>query len=347
MNKQLMRTCCLAAVSLILAAGAGSAQTLSPASRVISDAAPGWLWDNMRTCDASGPPSVSAHAGGPGASATYVFTGTGVTVYGISESSVKVNDVVHRVHRLKITIDGVVEGAVSDTMPGQASPPALFSVHNLQNVNHSLVLEPVDGWAAVSSLTIEAQSTPGMPEASSAGLDAPVVPNGDFESPRLDRYAYNVTGAAWTFGGGSGGDFSHQTFTGGTGVAAPGDDFTRSNSGDNTQVGFLQGWGASYIAQRIYFPHAGKYVVTFTAAQRGSGSSSNPGAMDHEDFAVVINGTVVGTYKPQTSSFTSFTTRPFVVDAQKTIVLAFQGIDSTGDDQTVLLDNVAIFKYHP
>jgi len=348
MKKQLMRTGCLAAVPLIFTACAVYAQapTAAPPT-LITDTAPGWLWDDMKACDASGPPSVSAHAGGPGSSATFVFTGTGVTINGISDTTVKVNNAVHRVHHIKITIDGVVEGEVSDTAPGQAAPPAIFAVHNLQNLNHSLVLEAVDGWAAVSSLTIDATSASGNVAASASDQDAPVVPNGDFETPRLNKYMYNVPGAAWTFGGGAGGDLQHGTFTGGAGMAVPGDDFMINNSGDNTQVGVLQGWGSSYIAQRIYFPHSGKYVVTFLAAQRGSGSSTNKGGMDHEDFAVVVNGTVVGTYRPQTSTFITFTTKPFEVDAQKPVVLAFQGIDSTGDDETVLLDNVAISKYHP
>jgi hypothetical protein len=350
MYYQLLRPRVLQTVCVLFSVAACGLQShpawaLACGAGAISDSAPGWLWDGMSACDSSGPPSVSAHAGPAGASGTYVFTGTGVTIYGIADSTVKVGNVVHRVNHIRITVDGVTEGEVSDSVQGTVASPVIFTVHNLPNQNHSLVLEAVNGWAAVNSITVETGS-PTVDQPTSSDADAPAVPNGDFESPRFNTYTYLPTGGAWIFGGGTGGVISDNSFTGGSGIAVPNSDFTRDSSGDATQVAFLQGGRNSYIAQRIYFPKAGKYVVTFQSAQRGSGSSSHLTSVDHEDFCLLINNFVLGTFYPTSAAFKTYTSKPFDVDTPKTVVVGFVGIDTAGDDETVLLDNVSIQTYH-
>jgi hypothetical protein len=334
MYYQLLQPRILAAVCVIFSAAACLLQT-QPASAstygAITDSAPGWLWDGMSACDAPGPSSVSAHAGPAGASATYVFTGTGVTIYGIAESTVKVANVIHRVNHIRISVDGMNEGEVSDNVTGDAAAPVIFVIHNLPNQNHSLVLQAVDGWAAVSSITVEAgASDVGVRPATDA--DAPVVSDGDFETPRISAYTYTPDGAAWIFSSRAG-------------IDMPNSAFTSSTSGDATQVAFLQGGADGYIAQKIYFPKAGKFVVTFQAAQRAAGSSSHASSVDHEDFCLLIDNNVVGTYYPARAAFMTYTSKPFVIDTPKTVVVGFVGIDTAKDDETVLLDNVSIHTY--
>jgi len=138
----------IAVLSVVTVDRIATAQTTPSApTAAIDDKAPGWMWDHMMSCDASGPPSVSAHAGGPGSSATYIFSGTGVTVSGISGSTVSVSNAIHRVGKIRVTLDGSVKGQFADAS-------TIFSARNLADQNHSLILEPVDAWGAVSGLSI-------------------------------------------------------------------------------------------------------------------------------------------------------------------------------------------------
>jgi len=158
----------IAVLALFFVDRTATAQTPpSATTTAIDDKAPGWMWDHMMGCDASGPPSVSAHAGGPGSSATYIFSGTGVTISGISGSTVSVGNAIHRVGKIRVTLDGSVRGQFADAS-------TIFSVRNLADQNHSLILEPVDAWGAVSGLSIDHTAASASPLA--AGSDTLTTP---------------------------------------------------------------------------------------------------------------------------------------------------------------------------
>ena len=80
---------------------------------------------------------------------------------------------------------------------------------------------------------------------------------------------------------------------------------------------------------------AGSYVLSFEAAQRGNYQASR------QDFNVLIDGIVVGTFTPSGTSYQSYSTAAFTVTAGSHTIV-FQGLDSAGGDNTAFLDQVAI-----
>ena len=98
-----------------------------------------------------------------------------------------------------------------------------------------------------------------------------------------------------------------------------------------TQAAFVQGTGS--ISQAVTAT-AGSYAITFQASQR-----ANYGTQQ-EDFNVLVDGVVVGTFKPG-SGYATYTTTSFVLAAGAHTV-AFQGVDSVGGDNSALLDAVSI-----
>ena len=150
--------CLFLAVSIAVTAYSCSAQTpgaTPQAPATISDKDPGWIWDQMTSCVCPEPSPASAHAGGPGSSATYIFTGSGIEVFSISERELTVGSAAHRTGKVRITIDGQSKGEFAEYTPGQTAGAALFSIHGLPEKNHSLLIEAVDGWASVSSITVD------------------------------------------------------------------------------------------------------------------------------------------------------------------------------------------------
>jgi hypothetical protein len=110
--------------------------------------------------------------------------------------------------------------------------------------------------------------------------------------------------------------------------------FTSGNppAPQGSQVAFLQGMGT--ITQAIAGWAAGSYTISFDAAQRG-----NYGGV--EDFEVLVDGNVVGTYKPGSTSYQVYTTSTFTVTAG-THVIKLLGINTAGGDDTDLIDAISI-----
>jgi hypothetical protein len=117
-------------------------------------------------------------------------------------------------------------------------------------------------------------------------------------------------------------------------VSANGSGFTggNPNAPEGTQVAFLQGTGS--FSQAVAGWAAGSYVISFDAAQRGYGPS-------HQDFEVLVDGSVVATFTPSGTSYQSYSTAAFTVTAGSHTI-AFQGLDSAGGDNTAFIDAVAI-----
>lgn len=162
-----------------------------------------------------------------------------------------------------------------------------------------------------------------------AGLVAQATPpslaNGGFETPSLGNgFQYSPSGASWAFvSAGVSGNSS--AFTNGN-PAAP----------EGTQAAFIQGAGA-YISQQVSgFQVGTKYVVTFSAAQRGN--CCNAGGLD---FQVLVDNKSLGTFKPLGTNYVAAAANIFTATAG-THTLKFVGLNSSGGDNTALIDNVQI-----
>lgn len=147
-----------------------------------------------------------------------------------------------------------------------------------------------------------------------------IIQDSGFENPSTSTYVYNPTGSPWTF-------------LGGTGIAANGSGFTSNNPSapQGSQVAFLQNLGT--INQGIVLG-AGNCVVSFQAAQRVTSG------INSQSFRVLMDGEVVGTFQPTTSTYQSYSTGSFAVSAGNHL-LTFQGLIASGDE-TALIDAVTI-----
>ena len=139
---------------------------------------------------------------------------------------------------------------------------------------------------------------------------------------RRAAFKYDPTGSPWAFSGGSGISRNNSGFTSGNPPAPQG-----------VQVAFLQGTGS--FTQSVTGWAAGSYVLTFDAAQRGNFGVSQ------QNFNVLIDGSVVGTFTPSSTSYQSYSTVAFTVTAGA-LTITFQGLDSAGGDNTAFLDQVAV-----
>ena len=124
------------------------------------------------------------------------------------------------------------------------------------------------------------------------------------------------------------------------GISANNSGFTSGNppAPEGTQVAFLQRTGS--FTQTVTGWAAGSYVLTFDAAQRGNYQASQ------QDFQVLVDGTVVGTFTPSGTSYQSYSTAAFTVTAGSHTI-TFQGLDSAGGDNTAFVDAVALASPSP
>ena len=159
-----------------------------------------------------------------------------------------------------------------------------------------------------------------------AETDYPALPplgDASFETPALASGSSQATptGTPWTF-------------TGNSGVAASGSGFTTGNPAvpDGAQVGYLN--GTAGLSQTVANWAAGTYTISFDAAQCG-----NYGGRQ-EDFRVLVDGSVVATFKPTGTAYQFFTATFTASAGSHTIAL--QGLDSAGGDNTALIDAVSL-----
>jgi hypothetical protein len=152
-------------------------------------------------------------------------------------------------------------------------------------------------------------------------VSAASVADSGFELPSVGRgFQYDPAGTPWTF-------------VADAGVSGNGSDFTSGNpdAPEGTQVAFVQQTGSfSQVVQGIA---AGTYHLTFSAAQRVVSQAS------FQDFKVLVDGTVVGTFTPSGSLYSSETTAAFTL-ASGAHTITFVGLDTAGGDNTAFIDNV-------
>jgi hypothetical protein len=136
------------------------------------------------------------------------------------------------------------------------------------------------------------------------------------------NFQYRPAGSPWTFSGSSGIAANNSSFTSGN-PSAP----------EGTQVAFLQTTGS--FSQSVSNWSASSYVLTFNAAQRGNYQASR------QDFQVLVDGVVVGTFTPSGTSYQSLSTAVFNVTAGSHTI-TFQGLNSAGGNNTVFVDQIAL-----
>ena len=142
--------------------------------------------------------------------------------------------------------------------------------------------------------------TPTLIQMLTSPLPSGGIVNGGFETPATNSYVYNPTGGSWTFSVSAG-------------VQRNGSAWGAPKAPDGVQTAFLQDGttgGNGTISQSIYVPSSGTYTVSFQAALRAYRTSPTP-----MSFKVTFDSTVVGSYSPASTSFSSFTTTPISLTA--------------------------------
>jgi fibronectin type 3 domain-containing protein len=139
------------------------------------------------------------------------------------------------------------------------------------------------------------------------------------------NYRYSPSGSSWTFTGSS---------PSGSGIAgnASGFTFGNPNAPEGVQVAFLQDSGTT--SQSVNFA-AGSYTLSFQAAQRGNYQYT------YQTFQVLVDGTVVGTFQPASTSYAQYTTNRFTVMAGNHTI-EFAGLNPNGGDNTAFIDQVSV-----
>ncbi len=124
-------------------------------------------------------------------------------------------------------------------------------------------------------------------------------------------------------------------FTGSSGISGNNSGFTSGNPNapQGYQVAILQQTGS--FSQTVAGLTPGSYVLTFDAAQRGNNGISK------QNFEVLIDGSVVGTFTPSSTAYQGYSTVAFTVTAG-THTITFLGLDSAGGDNTVFIDALSI-----
>ncbi|MGA7498407.1 MAG: MBG domain-containing protein, partial [Isosphaeraceae bacterium] len=209
---------------------------------------------------------------------------------------------------LTYTYTGLVNGDTSASFTGSLATTATSS----SNVGSYAITQGT--LAATGNYTI-GTFNPAAPTVGDAGFETPSVGNG---------YQYDPPGTAWTFSGSS---------PSGSGVAGNNSAFTSGNPAapQGTQVAFLQEHGT--ITQSVAGWSAGTYTISFYAAQRANYGVQN--------FEVLVDGSVVGTFTPTTTTYLTYSTSPFTVAAGPHTI-EFFGLDTAGGDHTVFLDAVSV-----
>lgn len=217
----------------------------------------------------------------------------------------------------------------SEYRPSSGRSPGRPERHVNRALSLALLLSLLATWMPASQQAHASTVRRALREPEPAGLVAqatpPSIANGGFEKPSLGNgFQYSPSGASWAFvSAGVSGNSS--AFTNGN-PAAP----------EGSQVAFIQGAGA-YISQQVSgFQIGTKYVVTFSTAQRGN--CCNAGGLD---FQVLVDNKSLGTFKPLGTNYVAAAANIFTATAG-THTLKFVGVNSSGGDNTALIDNIQI-----
>jgi parallel beta-helix repeat protein len=151
---------------------------------------------------------------------------------------------------------------------------------------------------------------------------APTLPQGSFTTtPNLPDKSFSTspTGSDWTF-------------TGGSGIATYDDSLVSSNSGNGAQLAVLPDAGS--FSQVISGFGAGSYALNISAAQDAKGNNGG------QNFEVLVDGVVIATITPSSTSYANYTTSQFTV-LPGAHVISFLGLNTAGGSNTALINSVS------
>ena len=279
---------------------------------------------------------------------TTTFTPTDATDYNDATATVRVD-----VQQAAPTFSGltasqiITYGAATIDVAGTlSSPTAIPAGQDVTVTINSAATTAMVGaggsfTATIDTATLPASATPyaiaygyagdGNFQSASDSTTTVTVTDLGFEQPAVGTgaFEYNPTGSTWTFSGSAGISGNDSVFTSGNPPAPQG-----------AQVAFLQGYG-SFTQSVPASTDTGTYVLTFKAANRGNNGVSQ------ENFEVLIDGSVVGTFTPSSTSYQSYSTVAFPVIAGAAHSITFQGLDSAGGDNSAFIDQVAVALASP
>jgi len=115
--------------------------------------------------------------------------------------------------------------------------------------------------------------------------------------------------------------------------------YTSVNARHTLDVTF-DGVKTASIRQAVTFPEDGHYAVSFMAAARTEGNYVHVG----HDFALTLNGAVVGTVTTTDYLYERYTFRLPYVKAGVSYLLALQGLNSSGGDRSSAVDDVRVTR---
>ncbi len=149
------------------------------------------------------------------------------------------------------------------------------------------------------------------------------ISDGSFEAPALAAKAYQIAPASspWQFSGTAGVSGNASGFTAGN-----------PNAPNGTQVAILK--NNASLTQTVYL-EAGVYGLSFFAAQRVNYQTQNQG------IEVLIDGAVVGTVVPASTTYAEYQTANFAVTSGAHNV-ELLGLSPQSGDSTAFIDEVAI-----
>jgi hypothetical protein len=217
--------------------------------------------------------------------------------------------------------DGSSGNHIATLFVGPMVIPGQYS----ETITHDNVLRTIEDMYGLPHAGASDTATPitdvWLPQPSDPGFETPAVGAGTYGS-----FQYQPDGSPWTFDAGSG-------------VAGNGSGFTAGNpdAPQGAQVAFLQATGT--VSQAVTFA-AGTYSLSFLAAQRQNFQYSM------QTFEVLIDDTVVGTYTPESTSYTGYATASFTVTAGAHTI-QFVGLDPDGQDNTAFIDQVRVNRVLP
>ena len=165
--------------------------------------------------------------------------------------------------------------------------------------------------------------------------DAPVIANASFETPVLANglagYAYNPSGAGWTFAGLSGD---------GSGLERTGSAFGAPETAGK-QAAFVQNTG--FLQQQVAI-EAGDYTLSLAAAARGAQQVG--GITGGNPVKVFLDGVEIGSFTPSSATQFDEQRMNFTVQNSGIHTLRFEGqTPSTNNDATTFIDAVTIYPH--
>jgi hypothetical protein len=218
----------------------------------------------------------------------------------------------------KVLVDGAVVGTF--TPSGTTYQGYVTAAFTVAAGSHTIAFQGLDTAGGDNTAFVDAVTV--------APASIALFADQGFERPfagspgAIGSFVYDPTGSAWAFAGPAG-------------VSANGSGFTAGNlpTPQGSQVAFLQKTGS--FTQSVAGWAAGSYVITFDAAQRGNFQAS------HQDFKLLVDGAVVGTFAPSGTAYQGYITAAFTVAAGPHTI-TFQGVDTAGGDNTAFVDDVSV-----